>query len=643
MKNSIIVSNENYQDYVDIELVDPSSKQSCNTKTQQEDIEDLTQTRMKTFTSRDLELIKEAVREILDLNITSIKELNIYLLQKRKKQKRQHSLSDLLHGYRLLCEKEPSLANINIKKLLKKKSSRTSSGVVVCAVVMSPYPNGQKFSCEFDCKYCPQEPGQPRSYLKQEPGVLRANRNKFDPKAQLWDRLNTYYDIGHPTDKLEIIVLGGTWSSYPKNYRMGFIRDIYYAATNFNKKLHQEELPKIDTLQNEKIKNQKCKSRIIGITIETRPDQINPDQLKEFRTMNVTRVQLGIQHTNERVLTRINRKCNNKHSIKAIKTLKDNCFKVDIHLMPDLPKPLKKHVNIHKKQITIDDIDDTVDMVVEDKIMFDTVINGEDWQADQWKIYPCEVTPFTALEDETKRGVHKPYGQQVNREFTELHYLLMDVKQYVPPWIRLNRVIRDIPSEYILGGNKDVSMRQTLQNEMKKKGLKCNCIRCREVKNAIIDPEDTDIFVEIYPASGGVEYFISIETKNKETLLGFLRLRLSHNAGKYEHSKSYNKIIFPELLNTALIRELHVYGQAVSVDDQSNKDYSQHRGYGKILLKKAFEIARNNNYTKVAVISGEGVKEYYKKFGFQDKHNFMILDFDNKHNKHNKNYINKFQ
>ena len=618
MACNIIVSDE--KDFIDISLANPPKEI--------ENIEDIGKFK-KNYSEQDLELIKEAVLEIIQEKIDNRKDLTKYLYKKRKEQKKQHSYSDLLYGLRLIFNENPNLEeyNLHLKKLFQKNSMRTESGVTVCATVMSPNPDGQEFTCKFDCSYCPDQPGQSRSYLKEEPGVLRANRNNFDPKEQLWDRLTTYFNTGHPTDKLEIIILGGTWSSYPKDYRMNYVKETFYAANNFENKLHEKDLPEIGSLEDELKINETCNTRIIGVTIETRPDQIDPEQLIEFRKLGVTRVQLGVQHTNERVLDRVNRRCKNKHTIKAIKALKNNCFKVDIHLMPDLPKPFKKYIHKNKK-ITIDDIDEKVNMVEEDKKMFDKVLSDPDFQADQWKIYPCEITPYTKIEKEYKEGLIKPYGEQEGREFNQLHELLIYVMSKVHPWIRLNRVIRDIPSNYIIGGNKDVSMRQTLQQEMKRRGLECKCIRAREVKKENIHPDDLELFVREYDASGGREYFISIETFDQKKILGFLRLRLSRNSGKFPLSQSYNKTLFPELINTALIRELHVYGQTIEVNNK-NENYTQHKGYGKVLMNRAIDLAYQKGYRKIAVISGEGVKEYYKKkFGFRENNYFLTLNIE---------------
>jgi len=409
------------------------------------------------------------------------------------------------------------------------------------------------------------------------------------------------------------------------------MKDIYYAANTFNNFVDKTKTTRqIEPLENEMLINQTSRSRIIGVTIETRPDCIGVRELVEFRTLGVTRVQLGVQHTNDRVLRRINRQCNSHHTIKAIKLLKDCGFKVDIHIMPNLPKPLKEGVDCNKEEFTLDDIDQSVNMVEEDRKMFNEFLFNPDYYADQWKIYPCEIVPWTKFKDEYERGVYKPYADQVSREWNELHELLINVKSKVPRWVRLNRIIRDIPKEYIIGGPNDGSMRQYLQQEMKKRGLVCNCIRCREVKKQKVDISSAKLFVERYSASDGDEYFITFETIDRKVLFGFLRLRLSNMSGKYTLCGK-ERIVFNELVDCALIRELHIYGQTTSVQDKNDlcKVKYQHCGFGKKLVYKAIEITQQNNFSKIAVISGEGVKKYYEKFGFRNGNYYMTLNINN--------------
>jgi ELP3 family radical SAM enzyme/protein acetyltransferase len=247
------------------------------------------------------------------------------------------------------------------------------------------------------------------------------------------------------------------------------------------------------------------------------------------------------------------------------------------------------------------------------------VIHHPDWQADQWKIYPCEVTAWTRIEEDFKRGSYKPYGHQTHaKEWTPLFDLLVDVMSTVKPWVRLNRVIRDIPTTEILGGNMNVSMRQNLDLELKKRGLYCMDIRNREVKKRDMDVNAAVLKTRMYDASGGKEYFLSFETADERILFGFLRLRLTDKAGAG---------VFPELEGAALIRELHVYGQVKKVSQKkSNKDVhgtAQHSGLGRRLLAEAERIAREEGYSKMAVISGVGVKNYYRKFGYEDEEFFM--------------------
>lgn len=573
----------------------------------------------------NLKMFKKIVDKIISSGITAKKDMNDLILEERRIYKRSIPQTDLLFAYRVMCQDGKYELDQKIVNLLQRKGYRSQSGVMVVAIFTSPYPNGQTFSCEYDCWYCPSEPDQPRSYLLKEPGVLRANRNKFDCISQIYDRLKSYQTIGHPTDKLEIIVLGGTWSSYPLDYRRTFIRDMYYAANTYHIKISDGDVPEPESLEREMFINRTAKAHVVGLTIETRPDRITARDLKEFRKMGVTRVQIGIQHTNDRILERINRRCTTAQTINAIRLLKDAGLKVDIHIMPNLPKPLKEGVDPKKEKFELEDIDDDVNMVEEDRKMFDTFLFDPDFSADQWKIYPCEVVPWTRLKDEYERGVYVPYAEQEKREMNELHYLLMDVKSKVPRWVRLNRIIRDIPSEYILGGPKDISMRQLLESTMKKKGMVCNCIRCREVKKQDIDTNLAVMFVEEYDASGAKEIHITFETSDRKVLFSFLRLRLSQTAGQYLVGSTL-KTMFPELVGCAMIREVHVYGQTTAVHEGGT--YHQHVGFGTRMINKAFEIALDNGYNKISVISGEGVKSYYERFGFEDEGHYMTKSLE---------------
>jgi ELP3 family radical SAM enzyme/protein acetyltransferase len=516
------------------------------------------------------------------------------------------SKPSLTQVYTELLSQDKIEYNEHLKNNIISKKCRRISGVTVVTIFLSPYPNGQSFSCKWDCFYCPNEPGQPRSYLFAEPGVLRANQNQFDTIKQMHSRLNTYKLLGHPTDKLEILILGGTIYSYPKSYLENFFTDIFYAANIFDNPKHI----KSDNLQQEQLYNEFSKCRIIGVTVETRPDCINPSELQDFRNWGVTRVQLGVQHTDDTILKKINRKCYHKDTLKAVQLLRDNCFKFDIHLMPNLPGTTPE----------------------KDKQMFDTILTQV--YPDQVKIYPTMTTPFTKILEDYKKGKYIPYSADE----------LLDVVVYwmtrVHPWIRNNRIVRDIPANYIVDNVSLEYQSDDFHYEIKKRGYKCKCIRCRESGRNQDKPSNGEIVVRKYQANHGTEYFISFESKipdsiieedyniigyneHRDTLFGFVRLRIHHNT---------ENIIFDELQNCALIRELHVYGNTLSEGQgNENKNESQHLGIGKKLMMKAEEIALQHNFKKIAVISGNSVRNYYRKLGYELVNTFMIKHLKNNH------------
>lgn len=492
-----------------------------------------------------------------------------------------------------------------IRRALKIKKGKSHSGVLVITIFTSPYPEyidddgvkvKQEFTCSWNCHYCPNEPGQPRSYLKGEPGVMRANRNEFDCIRQMHDRMNTLYNIGHPVDKLEVIVLGGTWASYPLKYREEFCRDIYYAANIFGREMRNKL-----SIDEEKDINRRSHCRVIGLTLETRPDTINKEEIKRLRKYGCTRVQLGIQHIDEDVLETINRRCTTDDTANAIALLKDNGFKVDGHWMPNLPGS----TYAKDKNMFIDNLLATKGVVkryVNNSTHYEEYAMARpDLQVDQWKVYPCAVVPWTEIEKWYKEGTYKPYGEE------ELIDVIVTLKTLMFPWIRLNRIIRDIPADYIFVDGDVSNMRQDAQTIMKREGTKCMCIRCREVKNNNING-CKQFVVRKYDSSDGYEYFLSYETSDRNILFGFLRLRIN---------KGRNNIAFPEILECSFIRELHVYGQLQEVG-KYNRDAVQHKGIGKTLVNMAVKITREYKIKKMAVIAGEGTKEYYGKLGFID-------------------------
>jgi len=539
---------------------------------------------------------------IVKQNISTEVEFKTANKKARRRYKITPKKSDLLSIYDEKYVEYPQY--LKLRSFLIKKKMKSMSGVLVITVLTSPYPNNQKFSCKWNCYYCPAEPGQPRSYLKDEPAVARANRNGFCPKQQFLDRARVLEKNGHPIDKIELLILGGTWSSYPYSYQVDFCRDLYYSANTYWDKGTRRDAY---SLQREQKINETARVKIIGLTLETRPDCIHREELRRFRMFGCTRVQLGVQHTDNTILEKINRGHTVKASIDAIRMLLNNGFKVDIHLMPDLPGSSFQ----------------------KDRDMFERVLFSSDLCADQLKIYPHSVVPWTRTKKWFDDGSFVPMSQQ------ELTNNIIWFKTNAHPWIRLNRIIRDIPNQYISGGNEITNLREVVLKILKKRGLECQCIRCREIKTHMI--RTASKIVRQYRASGGEEYFISYETcRNK--IIGFLRLRISRRAGlidahctkyerdipKNEYSETFaerrasDEVVFPELEHCALIRELHVYGQLqpTNICDSRRKSLSQHRGYGGKLIKHAEYIALRNGYRKMAVIAGVGTRDYYRKHGF---------------------------
>lgn len=563
------------------------------------DVEDILQRWDSLVSKEQWPMFEEMVKELVDKKVESEAQFSKALLSLQRKFKLLPKKAQLLHVFNFMEQNGSIPKNSQLRKLLIKKSGKSHSGVLVITVLTSPYPKVgdtvQTFSCQWNCYYCPDEPAhegnnwtrQPRSYLHDEPSVLRANRNYFDPVLQFYDRAATLAMNGHPVDKIELLILGGTWASYPHQYQEEFIRDLFYSANTF---YTREKRPKL-SLDQEKKLNESAVCKIIGITLETRPDTITLEEIKRFRRYGCTRIQLGIQHTDNYILKKINRGCTLEDAIRAIRLLKNNCYKIDIHLMPNLPYSSPE----------------------KDLEMFNYILDSEDLQVDQWKIYPCEITPWTVIEKWYQSGKYVPYSDE------ELISLLLKVKKKVHPWIRLNRVIRDIPSQYILGGIDAPNLRQYLIETLKKQGTPCRCIRCREVR--LKEVTQVEMFVRTYHSSNGIEHFISFETPDETTILGFLRLRFCKND---------DQDTFPELRNAALIRELHVYGKLIPTKDQQDS-HAQHVGLGKRLMEKAETMAKENGCEKIAVIAGVGVRNYYRKLGYEmyGEGEFLIKKFKN--------------
>ncbi len=483
--------------------------------------------------------------------------------------------SDILKEYRFLLSTGKLKALPGFEGLLRKRAVRTLSGIAPIAVLTKPYP------CPGSCAYCPHESDVPTSYLSNEPAVMRAIRCGYDPYKQVALRLRALEANGHEPTKIEIIVIGGTWSYLPQRYKYWYILNCFRAANDYEKigvdkkpispykkNLNLETLRR--SLGREQQKNETARYKIIGLTLETRPDYIDEEELREMRDLGCTRVEIGVQAVDDRIL-RLNRRGHGVEEVtKATELLKKFGFKVTYHLMPALPGATPK----------------------KDLALFNKLFSDERFQPDQIKFYPTVVTKGSLLYKWYQQGKYKPYSDKA------LQKLIVDCKAVVPEYVRIIRLVRDIPSESIVAGNKITNLRQV----MKDRGAKCRCIRCREAKARPVKKYQVNVLR--YQASGGAEYFISADSLDKKTLYGFCRLRIDQQS--------------PVAL--AIVRELHVYGELVPV---GGKKKVQHSGLGKKLLAAAEELSRAAGVRRIAIISGVGVREYYKKLGYKLKGGYM--------------------
>ena len=454
-----------------------------------------------------------------------------------------------------------------IKKLIKKRTVRSLSGVAIITVLTKPYP------CPGKCVFCPNEKGMPKSYLSNEPAAMRALLNDFDPTKQIGKRLISLKNQGHPTDKIELIVLGGTFSFYPKRYQKDFIRKCFNALNG--------GAPE-KTLALAQKKNEKALHRVVGLSLETRPDFVTKDEIRWLRELGCTKIQLGVQHLDNEILKYVKRGHLKEDSIRAIKLARDAGLKICLHIMPNLPG------STPAKDIEV----------------FKELFGNQDFRPDYLKIYPCTVTPFSELETWFKKGKYKSYTDK------ELRDLIVKIKALIPEYVRIERLVRDIPGESILEGSRVTNLRQELQREYP--NMNCRCIRCREIKGEEIDPSKLELKIEEFEASNGRDFFISYNQNDK--ICSLLRLRFP----------SLDQVV-PEIdpHTTSIIREVHTYGSQLKIDKESRGE-AQHIGLGKKLILKAEEISRKNGYKRIAVISSIGTREYYKKWGFKLKGTYMV-------------------
>ena len=476
-----------------------------------------------------------------------------------------------------------------LERILTLNGIRSQSGIATVTVITEPY------ACPGRCVYCPTETRAPKSYLTNEPAVMRALRAEYDPYRQVWSRLEALDETGHSTDKIELIIKGGTWSFYPEAYQREFIRRCFDAANDFAGGWRREaggqngQQPRASSLQpsalfeSQQI-NETGKTRLVGITIETRPDYVDVDEIRRLRELGVTRVELGVQTLDEMVLERIVRDHGTAEVREATRLLRDAGFKVAYHLMPNLP-----------------DATPESDLETARRLFDDPA-----YRPDTMKLYPCVVIDTAELHQWWREGRYTPYDDETLIE------LLIRIKQAVPPYVRIERVIRDIPSTSIRAGCLATNLRETVHRRMRERGLSCRCIRCRQVRDEA--PERLTLRRYTYDASAGTEVFLSFEDPVTDRLASLLRLRIP--------SKTPDGL--PVLRDAALIRELHSYGAHLPLHDHSDGAV-QHHGLGRRLMAEAERLAREEfGIKRIAVIAGVGAREYYRRLGYELEDTYMV-------------------
>jgi len=455
-----------------------------------------------------------------------------------------------------------------------KKLARTISGVTPVAVMTLP------IKCPGQCIYCPTFSNIPQSYTPESPAALRARQCDYDAKAQIKLRLKVLSEMGHPTDKVELIIMGGTFLACPHDYQYQFIKDCYDA-------LNGEES---DTLEAAKRLNETANHRGTGLCIETRPDWCGPAEIDRMLHFGATRVELGIQTLDDDIYRVVKRGHTVKDVIRATTLLKEHGFKVHYHWMPGLPGSTPEK-----------------DLALTRRLFSDTR-----FRPDGLKLYPTMVVEGTELEKWYRNERYQPYDANT------MIKLIVDIKSIVPKYVRISRVLRDIPPKFIVAGLKD-SLRDTLRQRMAEKDLWCKCIRCREYGHRVRDGWEIGepwLVRMDYDASGGKEIFLSFEDEN-ETLFGLLRMRVQSN--------SIPKLGVGVKGGLAIIRELHVYGPEVALR-MRKPTAAQHKGLGKALLREAERIAVEEfQVAQMAVLSGVGAREYYRtEFGYHSQGDYMI-------------------
>lgn len=456
---------------------------------------------------------------------------------------------------------------------LRMKPVRTLSGVSTITILTKPFP------CPGECIFCPDDARMPKSYLADEPGAMRGLQNQFDPYLQVTSRLQALHATAHPVDKIELLILGGTWSAYPRSYQEEFVLRVLEALNGAPS----------TTLEEAQQRNETAPHRLVGLVIETRPDAVSPREVAWLRRLGVTKVQIGVQSLDDGILELNRRGHTVAEAARACALLRAAGFKLVLHWMPNLLGATPQS----------------------DREDFARLFSGA-FMPDELKIYPCQLLEGTQLYQIWKSGDYSPYSTET------LSDLLADLKVTIPPWCRVNRIIRDIPSTHVVAGNRRTSLRDDVLRLMGQRGWVCRCVRCREVRGEAVDAASLRLEALPYQAGHAAEIFLQFVTAN-DRLAGYLRLSLPSSAAPDLSD------LLPDLAGCALVREVHVYGQSLAVGEEG-RGAAQHSGLGRRLLARAEEIARERGYQRMAVIASVGTREYYRRRGYRLAQTYMVKD-----------------
>jgi len=493
-----------------------------------------------------------------------------------------YSKASLVAGYRHLVAEGDIEADPLLESRIRMKPMRTQSGVAPVTVLTAPA------GCPGKCIFCPDDWRMPKSYLFDEPGCQRAERDGFDPYLQTLGRIRSFESIGHDASKVELLILGGTWSAYSHDYREWFVQRCFDAMNAAG----DPEARASRSLAEAQAVNVNAHHRNVGLVIETRPDWITPEEIRHLRRLGVTKVQIGVQSLDDEVLA-LNQRGHDVDAVRrALGLLRTAGFKLQLHWMPNLfgATPAK------------------------DRADFARFFTDPAIRPDEMKIYPCSLIAGTLLYDHYLAGRYLPYSE------ADLVALLADVKPTIPPYTRVNRLFRDIPAHHIEAGVKLSNLRQVVHAELARRGQRCGCIRCREIRRRVVTAEQLVLQVHTYDTDLTREHFLQFVTNAQDGEAGqiaaFLRLSLPHA------SDAGSRAFLPELAGNAMIREVHVYGPALSIGAAS-QGQTQHAGLGTQLLDAACRISLAEGYTQISVIAATGTRAYYAARNFQQGELYM--------------------